>query len=206
MKNYYENIRADVIGMLPERKYCQVIEIGGGDFPTIMNIAQNHDATPWGVDIRKTQNKNIKFIQGSIEDLDIKNQLPDKFFDLMVANDVVEHLLDIEGFFSMAHDKIKPNGILALSVPNIRQLRAAYQIFFQGTFPRQQSGLFDKTHLRWYCKKDVLYFSSAQFRCLASKSSGRLVPKIIERTTISEFLGLHNLFVFEALAERTLSP
>jgi 2-polyprenyl-3-methyl-5-hydroxy-6-metoxy-1,4-benzoquinol methylase len=197
MKNiYFDNIREDVIKLIPPRSYHKIIEIGGGGFSTLEKIASKYQSEAWGVDIYDFNNKSIKFVKGSIEENSIIEKIPNDYFDLFMANDVIEHLVDTEKFIMTAYDKLKKDGIFIISVPNIRQLRAAYLIFIKGNFERKSAGLFDKTHLRWFCKKDVEIIANGHFELLDAKGVGRFVPEIISRTMLSEFLSLQNIFIF----------
>jgi hypothetical protein len=45
---------------------------------------------------------------------------------------------------------LSPSACLIVSLPNIRHISALYSIFFSGSFPRRQRGIFDDTHWRWF--------------------------------------------------------
>jgi SAM-dependent methyltransferase len=196
MKPYYDNVRSDVLGILPAAAFPRILEVGGGNFPTLLKLKEMHGAEAWGIDIHHNDNPGIRFIHGSVASDAVTRQVPDAYFSLVVANDVIEHLVETEKFFGFVAEKLESGGILALSVPNIRQIRVAYEILFRGTFPRRDAGLFDRTHLRWFCRKDVLDLAGSHgFTPLHVRSVGRLVPHLLERTRIAEFLALHNLFI-----------
>lgn len=200
--NYYNNPRLDVVKLLPDGGIKKILEVGGGDFPTLDLLTEKYESESWGVDIYPTNNKKIKFIQGSIEEKKICASLPENYFDLIVANDVIEHIENTENFINIASDKLVVGGLLILSVPNIRQIRGIYHIYIRGTFPREDAGLFDKTHLRWFCKKDILKLVEERktgFKLCDSKSVGRLLPRMFEKTLIGEFLGLQNIFLFKKI-------
>ncbi len=136
-------------------------------------------------------------MQGSITDNDVQAALPDGYFDLIIANDVIEHIADTEGFLAILTRKLAPSGLIGLSVPNARQIRLGYHVLIRGTFPRTDAGLFDRTHLRWFCKRDVIALCAAcELIPTDTQSVGRLVPNWLSRMGIAEFLALQNLFVF----------
>lgn len=194
---YYNSLREDVLAQLPNQKFKTILEIGGGDFPTLLHIGNSMDSEKWGVDIHLCDNPNIKFIQGSVETHEVKNQIPDNHFDLIIANDVIEHLANTEDFFSFVHKKLSPNGMFVSSIPNIRQIKSLYYIFFRGTFPRHQAGLFDKTHLRWFCKDDVLSIAEkSNFDLIKFKPVGRLVWLGFRLNLFEQLLALQNIFIF----------
>jgi 2-polyprenyl-3-methyl-5-hydroxy-6-metoxy-1,4-benzoquinol methylase len=196
MRAYYANARRDVLDFLPNRKFAKILEVGGGDFPTLLHLAAEHDAESWGVDIRSTDAPISRFIQGSLTDPAVNSQLPSQGFDLIVANDVIEHIEDTEAFLETLRDLLAPSGVIALSVPNARQIRLAFTILFRGTFPRRDAGLFDRTHIRWFCRRDVVTFAKAAgLTVVRHKGTGRLVPAFLSRTIVAELLALQNLFI-----------
>lgn len=198
MPAYYSNVREDVLRLLPDTRFERVLEIGGGDFPTLLTVGDRTGAELWGVDLRPVNLPGVTFVQGSFDEPAVRAQLPKAGFDLIIANDVIEHLLDSEGFFATVFDRLRPGGLLALSVPNIRQIRALYCIFVTGSFPRTDAGLFDRTHIRWFCRKDVLRIATATgLKLQRWEGSGRLVPKVMRSTGPAEFLALQNLFLLQ---------
>jgi hypothetical protein len=84
-----------------------------------------------------------------------------------------------------------------MSVPNARQVRLAFNVLIRGTFPRDDAGLFDRTHLRWFCRKDVEALAKGAGLTLVShRGTGRLVPDRLARMKFAELLALQNLFIF----------
>lgn len=199
-KNYYSGVRWDVLSMIENLTFNKILEIGGGDFKSLEVIVEKCNAEGWGVDQRVIKVDPLIIITGSIEHDKVIDSLPDNYFDLVMANDVLEHLADSEKFFKTAYKKLNSDGLLLISVPNIRQLRTLYHIFWMGRFPRQSSGLFDVTHLRWFCKNDVINIAiNNGFEIQDVKAVGKFVPNIISKTKIAEFLALQNIFLFKKL-------
>ena len=50
---------------------------------------------------------------------------------------------------------LKKDGIFIASIPNIRYYTAFLKIFVKGDFGYEKHGLFDKTHLRFFCKRNI---------------------------------------------------
>jgi SAM-dependent methyltransferase len=198
MEGYFTNERTDVLDMIPEGRYAKALEIGGGEFPTLRRFCASRETEGWGVDIHPAATTDIKFIRGSIEDDQLLALLPDNGFDLIIANDVIEHLIDTEKFLAAVKSKLTPDGVFMLSVPNIRQVRSFYHIHMRGRFPRDAAGLFDRTHMRWFCKHDIIALgSNASLETIVAKSVGRLVPSFLAKTIIGELLGLQNIFLMK---------
>jgi SAM-dependent methyltransferase len=59
---------------------------------------------------------------------------PDNSFDLVIAIEVSEHILDHEIFFQEIHRILKPKGHLCLSTPNILSLKSRLRFLFSGFF------------------------------------------------------------------------
>lgn len=194
---YYENVRQDVLEILPKSKYDRILEIGGGEFPTLRALGADGGSELWGADVYVPQKKGFHFVHGSIELDETCSQIPNNYFDLILANDVLEHLVDTERFMAIVFQKLKVGGYFVCSVPNARQIRLMFNLFVRGEFPRMDAGLFDRTHLRWFCRKDVISFArAAGFNLMDFGSSGKLVPHCLQRSALAEFLALQNLFVF----------
>lgn len=197
-QTYHSNPRHDVISLIPNKTIRYILEVGGGDFNTLDILVKQFNSEGWGVDQRQPDNSNHKILVGSFESDDINEKLPKNYFDLVMANDVIEHLHDSELFFKRTYEKLNSSGLLLISVPNIRQVRTYYNLIVKGSFLREDAGLFDKTHLRWFCKSDVLSLAAnAGYKLINYKSVGRLVPDFLNKTSFSEFLALQNIFLFE---------
>ena len=42
-----------------------------------------------------------------------------------------------------------------VSLPNVRFFETLWQLGVRGRWPRRESGIFDRTHLRWFTRKDI---------------------------------------------------
>jgi len=56
--------------------------------------------------------------------------VPDSFFDVVFAGEIIEHMIDIEPFLTEAHRVLKPGGRIVLTTPNaVRELNRIGMIF-----------------------------------------------------------------------------
>jgi len=76
-------------------------------------------------------------------------------FDAVLASDVLEHLQDAEGVLTRAVTKVRPGGAVVLSLPNVSNVYVFSQLLLK-TWPRRGSGIFDRTHVRWFAKRDMV--------------------------------------------------
>lgn len=194
--DYYSNPRNDVLTLLQHKKADRILEIGGGDFPTLVETRSRVGGEVWGVDIRASATPLDHMIVGSVTSEDVRDQLSVAKFDVIIANDVVEHVEDTEAFFAVLSDRLADGGEILISVPNIRNVKLLYHVFLKGRFPREEAGLFDKTHLRWFCRKDVETLAAeAGLRVADHRYVGRLVGEgALSRFPPMEFVALQNLF------------
>jgi 2-polyprenyl-3-methyl-5-hydroxy-6-metoxy-1,4-benzoquinol methylase len=81
--------------------------------------------------------------------------LGDQLFDAILASDVLEHLLDAEGVLARAVTRLRPGGAVVLSLPNISNVYVFSQLLLK-TWPRRGSGIFDRTHVRFFAKRDMV--------------------------------------------------
>ncbi|WP_228851077.1 class I SAM-dependent methyltransferase [Aegicerativicinus sediminis] len=76
-------------------------------------------------------------------------------FDYIIFGDVLEHLLNPKDVLIDMKSRLKENGRIIISVPNIAHLELFIQVYLKGTFPKNPRGIFDKTHLHWFTRKDL---------------------------------------------------
>ena len=76
-------------------------------------------------------------------------------FDAILASDVLEHLYDAESVLARAVTRLRPGGVVVLSLPNISNVYVFAQLL-RKTWPRRRSGIFDRTHVRFFAKHDMV--------------------------------------------------
>jgi methionine biosynthesis protein MetW len=98
-----------------------------------------------------------RVIQGDIEDV-LADLAPSDLgrFDCIVAADVLEHLRDPWTALARAARLLKPGGVAIVSLPNVRHHAVIRTLLFGGTWPREDWGVFDRTHLRWFTRRDAV--------------------------------------------------
>lgn len=76
-------------------------------------------------------------------------------FDLICFNDVLEHLVDPWQVLSDTPSWLNPGGHVLAVIPNIQYWPAIVDLF-NGRWDYTDSGLMDRTHLRFFTRKTVL--------------------------------------------------
>jgi 2-polyprenyl-3-methyl-5-hydroxy-6-metoxy-1,4-benzoquinol methylase len=158
---YFSYVRMDIISLLPVNRQQKVLEIGAGTGNTLVYIKENKLAAEvMGVDllnIAGSKQKDIAIDSFQIADIEKDNiAAPKEYFDVIICADVLEHLADPWTIVDKLAAHLKTKGILIVSVPNIREIKTLYKIIFKSNFKYEASGgILDKTHLRFFCKKDI---------------------------------------------------
>lgn len=82
-------------------------------------------------------------------------------FDYIIFGDILEHLYDPLKVLIELKTLLKPNGQLIISLPNIGHIELFIQVYIKGTWPMNERGIFDKTHIRWFTRKDVFQLAKS---------------------------------------------
>lgn len=96
-----------------------------------------------------------KVIVGDIEQISVLSQLSERGFDFIIIGDVLEHLKDPWYILGELVKKLKPQGKIIFSIPNIRHIDVFIHVFIKGYWPYNERGIFDKTHIRMFTKHNI---------------------------------------------------
>ncbi len=91
--------------------------------------------------------------------LNIEQALPDlppASIDLLLCLDVLEHLVDPWQAVHKLDALLKPGGQMIISLPNIRNYHILVDLAFGGKFNYGDSGILDKTHLRFFTRQTAI--------------------------------------------------
>jgi len=208
--DYFSNIRKDLINLIDANaKDLKILEVGAAYGETLYYLKQNGIAAEVvGVDIfEDTKNKqNYKpldrFIFGDIEKIELPEYI--QHFDLILLPDVLEHLFEPKSVLETLKKYLKEDGKIIVSMPNIRYYSALYKIVFKGDFKYEESGIFDYTHVRFYCRKNIQeLLETAGYKVIKQESSiknyqGKSLSKLINLITLGifeEFFSTQYFFV-----------
>jgi SAM-dependent methyltransferase len=155
-ETYFSNQRREILPYLPA-KFERVLEIGCGDGTFLRQLPQTCER--WGVEINQqaaeaAKKSFEKILCGPFNEM--ADKLPDGYFDLIIANDVIEHMDDFHGLFNNIYKKLRPEGRLVGSVPNVRYWSVMLSYVFGKDWKYDCAGILDATHLRFFtCKSFV---------------------------------------------------
>lgn len=150
---YYQNRRKEIYAIVPPSAN-KVLEIGCAAGGFRLNFPE--EVEYWGVEpvrsaAEQASQKNMKVLCGTYDD--VQAQMPDAYFDVIVCNDVIEHVPDPESFLVSLKGKLAPAGALVESIPNVRFWGNLANLLLKRDWKYEDSGVLDKTHLRFFTGK-----------------------------------------------------
>jgi SAM-dependent methyltransferase len=141
-REYFSNLRADLISLIPENEENKILEIGAGSCETLIDID--------------------RLIIGNIENLEL--DLPKNYFDVIICGDIIEHLVEPEAALRKLYDHLKQDGIIIASIPNFRDYHILYRVAILADFKYTDRGILDRAHIRFFCKKNIIsLLTSAEY-------------------------------------------
>lgn len=153
--NYYQNYRGEMKPLLP-RHYSRVLEIGCGEGYFRDNLNLEHEY--WGVEptaeiANRATERLDKVLIGTYEE--VADHIPSGYFDLVICNDVIEHMTDHDQFLQAIKSKMKPGGCLVASIPNVRHILNLFEVLVKKDWQYKNAGILDRTHFRFFTKKSL---------------------------------------------------
>ena len=154
--SYYENIRNDVITLVPkESKF--ILEVGCGAGKTGAALKTQLGAFVAGIEMNSAIAERAKdclddVLVGNIEK--IKIPYDEQSFDCVIFADVLEHLIDPLAALKKIRKLLKPDGSVVASIPNV-QYWAVVQNLVEGNWTYEKEGILDATHLRFFTFKEI---------------------------------------------------
>lgn len=157
-KNYYSKNRNEMLQHIPKSSK-KILDVGCGEgvFGSKLKILLN--AEVWGVEIcikaaKKAEKKLFKVVIGDIAKK--LKSLPVNYYDCIVFNDVLEHLVDPYKLLKEIKVHLNEDGVIVTSIPNIRYFTVMYDLVFKAEWNYTEYGVLDKTHLRFFTKKSII--------------------------------------------------
>lgn len=158
---YSLSIRNEILDKLAidTSKKVSILEIGCACGSTLLKLKNLYkDSKLYGIDIDKSSIEIAKNIEGAfVKSADVESDdviFEDEQFDLIIALDVLEHLKDPWQLMQKFKKSLKKDGQIIISIPNIMHISIINNLI-QGGWDYQDSGILDKTHLRFFTLKTI---------------------------------------------------
>ena len=165
---YFANARSDYVAELPDNPAASILEIGCGEGTTgALALSQGKCGFYVGVDIlenvvARARKQISEAVAGDVEVI----QLPwtRGTFDALILSEVLEHLTDPRATLRKLRPLLKPGALVFASSPNVAHYRVVAMLL-RGEWNLADSGIMDRTHLRWFTPKTYrALFESAGYK------------------------------------------
>jgi 2-polyprenyl-3-methyl-5-hydroxy-6-metoxy-1,4-benzoquinol methylase len=153
---YSQSMRTDMLDFLPS-EYSKVLEVGCnvGNFRQFLCKPCEY----WGIEPFKeaaeiAKTKMDKVLVGFYDQ--IVSEIPDNYFDLIIANDVIEHMEQPWNFLQSIKKKMTIDASIVLSIPNVRHYYNLKELLLEKDWKYKDQGILDITHLRFFTEKSII--------------------------------------------------
>lgn len=158
----YVGLRYDLINHI-EGSGLTILDVGcatgtNGNFLLDNKIASNVIGVEFNENMaKKAKLKYDSVYVGDLNSMDFIKSIVarEHTFDYIIFGDILEHLVNPSMVLKEFKELLSKKGKIIISVPNIAHIELFIQVFIKGTWPKNERGIFDKTHLSWFTKKDI---------------------------------------------------
>ena len=162
-RKYFEGQRSDVADLVPST-CARILDVGCGFGGLGRNLLARGVTQVFGVEINPDAASQLAdlyadFWIGDVEQVILPDDIEN--FDSIVFADVLEHLRDPWGTLRRYLLRLKPGGFVVASVPNVRNIALLYKLVVRGQWQYEESGLLDRTHLRFFTRREIMDLFSA---------------------------------------------
>lgn len=151
--HYFAGARADFVEDLPDSSTASILEVGCGSGSTgRLAIARGKCARYCGIELNlqaasAAAHELHEVVHGNVETVELP-WAPEQF-DALIMSEVLEHLVDPWSTLRKLHPLLKPGGVVIAGSPNVAHYRVIVMLL-RGDWQLNDSGLMDRTHLRWF--------------------------------------------------------
>lgn len=200
---YYANDRAETVAELP-RPLGRVLDVGCGAGGVGRTLRAAGATELVGIELNPTAAQQAREVFDAVHEADVEALVASGElsgpFDTFVLYDVLEHLVDPAAVVQALGPLAAPGARLHVSVPNARHHSLVRDLVLRGTFGYTDWGHRDRTHLRWFTRRDIVALVSD-----AGWNVQRTEPAILGRNQLVDRVTARRLREFLALQWHVLA-
>ena len=157
---YFEDVNWGLLRLWGDRSGRDVLDVGCGFATTSQHIHQRANRVT-GIEssseaVVVARRRVTEVIHGDLTDLDaMRAAVGARRFDTIIFADVLEHLAWPLGVLRAYVNLLKPGGTVIVSLPNVGLWSVRLSHLF-GRFDYQDTGVLDRTHLRFFTRRSAL--------------------------------------------------
>jgi len=154
--SYFEFARPELLALIPQSAR-KVLDVGCGAGRLGEALKARQPAEVVGIEVvepaaEAARARLDQVFAGDVEKIELP--FADDSFDAIVCGDVLEHLRRPEDLLCRARGWLRPGGRLIASIPNVRH-HTVVRALLDGNWTYEASGLLDRTHLRFFTRRDI---------------------------------------------------
>jgi GT2 family glycosyltransferase/2-polyprenyl-3-methyl-5-hydroxy-6-metoxy-1,4-benzoquinol methylase len=153
---YFNHVRPEILGLIPDSAR-RVLDIGCGAGRLGEALKTRQAAEVVGIELDEqaadaARQRLDRVVNGDVEELAL--EFGPGAFDAIICGDILEHLREPERLLRRAREWLTPDGCLIASIPNVRHHSVICSLL-QGNWTYQSAGLLDRTHLRFFTRREI---------------------------------------------------
>ena len=174
-------------GQFYAKKNDLFLDLGCGSGVSLIQ-AQHLGANPFGLEadpnVKKIAKKlNLNIFNGDLEDSPFKNIC----FDLIVLNQVIEHIPDPDILLKRLTNNLKKNGMIIISIPNVNSF---WRFFFKEKW------------INWHVPYHLHHFKEKNFMRMLDKCSLEIIKSKSITPNIWSLMQIRTLFQKSKIREK----
>lgn len=159
-RNYYRNERRALSAHIPAGDNVILdIGCGAGHFGAYLKHC-GKAATVVGIELFPEVAEEARSLLDAVacanlDEYDFAHMAEDlgyEKFDIITCADVLEHVRDPWGTLERLSGYLGENGMVIVSIPNVRHWSVLLPLLFRGRWDYRDAGIMDRTHLRFFTK------------------------------------------------------
>lgn len=160
--HYFSAPRREMLSFIPPSAR-KILEIGCGDgrFGAEIKRIRAEAGSPVEVAGVELMPESVERAHGRLDRVlcgNIENDrldLPANYFDCIVFNDVLEHLVNPWQVLRHTQNWLTPTGTVVASIPNVRFWGVIKGLLFDADWRYTDEGVLDETHLRFFTRRSI---------------------------------------------------
>lgn len=144
-----------VIGLVPEgAKHILDVGCGAGDNGEILTgLGYVVDGITLSEDEKREAGKSMRNVWVYNVEQGLPTEMTEQY-DVVILSHVLEHICYPQRLLKDIKNRLKPNGILIIALPNLMHFNSRWKLT-KGNFKYEEYGIWDYTHFRWYTFKSA---------------------------------------------------
>ncbi|RDI74299.1 Methyltransferase domain [Gaiella occulta] len=154
---YYGQSRPELVALLP-RPLGRVLDVGCGEGRVAAGLRAAGASWITGVEIHAPSAERAARSLDEVFVGRLEEHIGgfDGVFDTILLYDVLEHLPDPASALVALRGVAAPGARVHVSLPNARHWSLVRDLALRGTFGYTDAGHRDRTHLRWFTRRDIV--------------------------------------------------